>query len=323
MLRNCSYAAFVGLTFAALSVLAQPVWTQIMVTTSSSGDPSGDYYEFNGHPPSGHSTVYTDPDTDTASHSTLSLPISASTGYPDADGANDVSGTNLTDCGTSSGYPGYYTGPVPPWRPPQQSIKSNYGPSVGTYKGLSFYGAFNVAGIWDNCDFSSNCNLVQASYFHEQPCYAGGREYGVFYRFSDYTLAFYAATFANCLNDCSGNPNGPTVEWDVPSGSSWTDSDYFFELYPETLTGGGCGFHLDILGPPPTYTTEWSSSSSSNPVPSTITGSSVDPNFCSNILNEHGYTTTGIEYLPYMTNLDSNYSSTYVNMHIAAVKVGK
>ena len=309
MFRTYVYAALFS-TLTTTSLSAQPTWSQIMTILNSSGDASGNFYNFNAYLNSSSPTVVNN--TDTTDNPSMVIPTDG-TGNPETTWLND----NVSPCSSSSSYPSYWTGGTSPSRSPQQFLRSNYGPPSGTYKGLTFYGAFNVAAA-----SSGGGNIVESSFFHEQPCFSGGREYGVQYNFNNSTLSFYASTYTNCVGNCGSN-NAAYVLWNVPTTGTYANilnQNNYFEIWPQSITASPyCGFNLAVVGPPPNYTTLWSSPATSNVPNSSIT--TEDSSFCTAILNEQGYTTTGISYDPTITGLASYLSS--ISLGIQGVYVGR
>ena len=282
---------------------AQPAWTQIVQLTGYTTEASGQYSQMNN----GSATRVSD--TNVASYPNLVIPSSP------------YGGTNDSACASP---PSWWTASVPPQGPsraPHARMVSNYGPIVGSYKGFGFYGTFGGGSVGSGAG-----SIQEAVFFHEQPCYFGGREYGFTYDpVSDY-LSVYWSTNTNCgSSNCSAPPgfnlgteiSGPTYTTFIQPGTGFSSvgstctasSPCFFEMYP-VASGSSCYFHVNIWGPPnaqPPYANWYSRDTpkvdDSSQSPSVT---SADPGFCSSILSEHGDITATNEYHPTLSSIPSS-----------------
>jgi hypothetical protein len=123
------------------------------------------------------------------------------------------------------------------YRYPQQSIRNN---QIQQVNGLEFHGSFNgsVSG--------TNGLLNEAVFFHQEPCYFGGMEYGFRYNPADNggTIQFYVLNNANCgASSCStGAEDGDGVDLTVMGVSPGTR--YYYEAWIDC--GGGCHFVVGV-----------------------------------------------------------------------------
>jgi hypothetical protein len=273
-----------------------------MTVGGTSDEASGDYYEFNNSLGNTYQSMQA-----IGSHSTLRLPVDGS-GNPVASYSNETAGP----CSTLSGYPGYWSSTVPS-RPPEQFVRVNYGPiPADSYKGLQYLGSFNA-----NTGLSGGTgNIVEAVFFHEQQCFAGGREYGVFYDLNSNTLVFYSSINTNCIPSICSGLSQSSDGWTVPSGSSYLGGTYYFSIWP--VAGGGsnnCTFSVEILNT--SFTTLYSATGL------TPTNSeAADANFCSSILNEHGHESATVQMVSSVSGLNSS-NVTNFTMGLSAIKAGK
>jgi hypothetical protein len=260
------------------SVTAQGTWTDILNETGSSGEGSGVYKVTNN----GFSHAL---ETDLAVYD--AFPVQGSGSGPQTVGGYD------TDCSTA---PGYWTGPTSPYRYPGSALRSNYGPSSGTYKGFGIYGQF---GRGTTSGAGSGAGLGAAAFFHEEPCYFGGREYGFAYDLVADSLSYYWSINTNCVStDCNSGSTQETYQ--SFSLGSFSNSQYYFEMWPEA-DGTSCYFRVQVLGPAPDYTVY--ENITTGDVSSSIT--SADSSFCSDLENAHGYVTLSQVYTPTVTTIDT------------------
>lgn len=305
---------FISITGTSLitSLNAQPTWTQILSDTSKTDERSGTYYAINTQAASPVTGV------DVSSFSTspyLQIPSEIPSG----------SGYAYADDGVCTSGPSWWTASIPmdgQSRPPSSRIVSNYGPATGSYKGIGLNGAFGGPG---SGVLSGGGTMNEAVYFHEQPCYFGGREYGFSYDPVNDFLIGYWSTNSNCgtgAQNCSAPSgfnsgdeiSGPTYGSFTEPGTGFstagmtctTGSPCFFEMYP-VASGSSCYFHISIVGPGPSYTSYFSADT-----PNVDAGSqspsvtSADPNFCSAIEAESGYITATTQYSPSLSSVPSS-----------------
>lgn len=284
----------------APSLRGQPTWTQIENQTNQTTEASGIYFKMDG-------TLSSTPKTDVTAFPTMHIPASNSW-------------TSDTTCSSA---PSYWVPSVPPSRPPHERIVSNLGPSVGSYKGVGFYGSFGGGTLG-----SGGGNVNEAVYFHEQPCYFGGREYGFSYDAGSDNLIYYWSTNSNCTtsgtncttptgfnsgDEVSGPPSGAATEpltgFSTSGTKCTTSSPCFFEMWP-VASGTTCYFAIEIIGPGPSYTRQWPTTGSGAYHTATVdtytpTVTTPDPHFCTNILSESGYITATAQYTPTLSSIPS------------------
>lgn len=268
---------------AAWSCFAQPVWTDIMNQTGQTNALSGVYWEFNN----GFRTV---PKTSIATFSVMSVPRS-NVGTPVVAGGNDPSCTVQ---------PSYWSTKPPYYRNPQQRLESYQMTGV---KGVGFLGNFQ-SGTLGN--FGTGSYLIQTVYFHEQGCYQGGREFGIWFDEYNQTMYAYWEVNANCGaayctapsdSNCTGCKSGVDAAHNEPIGL-WANSQEYFAIYP-TGNASSCAMQVTIISP--SFAMLYNKSL---PVGSDIT--SIDPAFCANVtapVGESGYVTAGTLYGPMISSV--------------------
>lgn len=327
---GCQKLLPVALMMLASTALAQPTWTDIMSTTNGTNEASGTYWEFSSsdscHTDCPHDTYTETAGTTVSANSTLTFP-SSSTGGNDTGCEAYPTGWNITGNGGA--------GNPPVYRYPQQRLTSstpgNPGPSSGSYKGVGFLGTFATEPIGT---IESGASLDQVVFFHEQPCFAGGREYGFYYdRYWGEVYAYWEVN-ANCggVGGCSqctdlncgstSSYSGTDYQVKNPLGY-WSNAEYYFEMWPVTsgtadnnegdtgsCSASACCFTVQIINT--SYTTVFGPHTYSvpNPPGSQTDVIGIDPNFCTggsgpNIGSEQGYVTAGLLYTPTITDLSS------------------
>lgn len=281
---------FILLAVLSVSAFAQPVWTDVMNHAGQTNALSGTYWEFSSLDPSGYQKV---PSTDIAAYSVMSVPRNGS-GVAVSAGGNDPVCTVK---------PSYWTTNPPYYRPPQQRMESY---QAGGIKGVGFLGNFQAGTIGT---FVPGSYLIEATYFHEQACYTGGREYGWWYDSYNGVVYAYWEVNANCGAsyctapsdaNCTGCKSGIDVADNEPIGN-WVNSQDYFSIYP-TGNASACAFQVTVTSP--AYATLYSRTFV---VGTAITN--VDPAFCANVTasaGETGYVTAGTVYNPAISALASS-----------------
>ena len=279
-----------GLMFALSSASAQPSWTDIMNYSGFTSAASGIYWEFSDQNANGYTKVS---QTYLATYPNMGVPRD---GY----GNTVSSGGYDPDCTTQ---PSYATISPPYMRSPQQAMASYAATGI---KGVGFLGTFGAGTMGA---FGSGSYLFEAIYFHEQACYYGGREYGFFYDAYDGNVYAYWEVNANCASSyCTGGTDsnssstssGADYQQVVSLGSSYTNANYYFLIYPAG-DSSSCSFRVSITDPSGSILY-----SQLLPVDSTI--NSIDPDFCSNVTSsagQSGYVTAGTVYGPTVSGIDT------------------
>jgi len=283
----------------------QPTWTDIMNYNGYATEASGHFWVFNSGQVGSTPTWYTNTTQTSIGSSNsgvMNLPLDGSSNIQTAGGYDN----------TCTSPPGSWTAYVDPtygpYRYPQKRMTSNYGPQVGNdyYKGVGFQGTLGRGGS----ESSAGGLAIEAVYFHEQPCFFGGREYGFEFDPATNVLKAYWSTNANCSTSyCTA----VEVYESASLGTGWAGTQYFFEMYPETHNST-CRFVVTIKngGGTPVYGPTATADVSSNLL-------TVDSGYCTAILNEHGYVTAGIVYQPTVNYL----SAANTKLTLNRVYVGK
>jgi hypothetical protein len=174
---------------------------------------------------------------------------------------------------------------------------------MASVSGLQILGTFGTGSIGT---VESGAGLVEAVFFHEQPCYEGGREYGISFDRAANTFQAYWGTSVNCTSSqCSGSNQ---VEQSVPLSMSYVGGQYYFSIWPN-WDGSSCNFTVQIQAPAPSNQVLYQTTTAD--VSSALLN--ADPTFCNAITSDTGYVTASTQYTPTITSIDTTHNVLTLN----------